>query len=37
MTATWAELFDCAPEVPERRVREALAAARETADRGGDD
>jgi hypothetical protein len=25
MTATWAELFDRAPEVPERRVRDALA------------
>lgn len=25
MTATWAELFDRAPELPEERVREALA------------
>jgi hypothetical protein len=38
MTATLAELFDRAPEVPERRVRDALADRRdETDDRDGDD
>lgn len=38
MTATWAELFDHAPEVPERRVRDALADRRdEPDDRGADD
>jgi len=25
MTVSWAELFDHAPDVPERRVRDALA------------
>jgi hypothetical protein len=38
MTATLAELFDRAPEVPERRVRDALADRRDETDhRGADD
>jgi hypothetical protein len=44
MTATWAELFDRAPDAPEERVREALADRRSqepdgrgTVDRDADD